>query len=73
VVPDNVEEFLNGLQQEILDVVAKYCWSLKFVRRPEREVPVVVIEDTDGKQTGVLEDNGAINYESCIVIREGHS
>lgn len=69
-VPHNVGDYLNDLQQEILRVVKKYDWSLKFVRRPEGEAPVVVIEDKEGKQVGVLEENGAINYESDIVIRE---
>ena len=68
-VPHNVEDYLNELQQNILHVIRQYDWSLKFVRRPEGEPPVVVIEDKEGKQVGVLEGNGAINYESDIVIR----
>lgn len=69
-IPDNVEEYLNDLQKEILGIVEKYDWSLKFVRRSISLPPVIVIEDKDGKEVGVLEDNGAINYESGIVIRE---
>ena len=69
-IPDNVEDYLNGLQQEILDKIGKYGWTLRFVRRPPNEEPIVVIEDKEGKEIGVLEKNGAINYESGIVIRE---
>jgi septum formation topological specificity factor MinE len=72
-IPDNVEDYLNELQQEILIVVGKYGWSLKFVRRSASKAPVIVIEDADGKTIGVLEENGAINYESGIVLREGNS
>lgn len=68
-IPDNVENYLNDLQRDILVVVEKYGWSLKFVRRSVSESPVIVIEDTGGKEIGVLEDNGAINYESDIVLR----
>ena len=69
-IPDNVEEYLNELQQAILLVVEKYDWTLKFVRRSLSESPVIVIEDKEGEKIGVLEENGAINYESGIIIRE---
>lgn len=68
-IPDNVEEYLNGLQQAILGTIKKYGWVLKFIRRSPGEGPTIVIEDKEGKEIGVLEDNGAINYESGIVIR----
>jgi len=69
-IPDSVAGYLNELQQAILGTVEKYGWRLKFVRRSISEPPVIVIEDKEGKEVGVLEDNGAINYESGIVIRE---
>lgn len=69
-IPDNVEDYLNDLQQAILGTIEKYGWTLKFVRRSINKPPVIVIEDKEGKEIGVLEDNGAINYESGIVIRE---
>ena len=69
-IPDNVGEYLNDLQQAILGTVEKYGWTLKFVRRSISEPPVIVIEDKAGEEVGVLEENGAINYESGIVIRE---
>ena len=69
-IPDNVEEYLNELQQAILGTIERYGWKLKFVRRSISKAPIIVIEDKEGKEIGVLEDNGAINYESGIVIRE---
>ena len=69
-VPENVDDYLNTLQREILTVVNKYNWNLKFIRRAAGKSPIIVIENKDGQQVGVLEDNGAINYESGIVIRE---
>lgn len=69
-IPDNVGDYLNDLQQEILEKINKYGWTLKFVRRTPNQPTIVVIEDKEGKEVGVLEDNGAINYESGIVIRD---
>jgi hypothetical protein len=69
-IPDNVEDYLNDLQRDILGVIEKHGWRLRFVRRSISKPPVIVIEDKEGQQVGVLEDNGAINYESGIVIRE---
>ncbi len=69
-IPDNVENYLNDLQQEILDKIEKHGWALKFVRRPPDSPPIIVIEDKKGKELGVLEEDGAINYESGILIRD---
>jgi hypothetical protein len=69
-VPDNVGDYLNNLQQEILDKIEQHGWTLKFVRRPPEDPPIIVIEDKKGKEIGVLEEDGAINYESGILIRD---
>lgn len=69
-IPENVEQYLNELQQAILGTIEKYGWTLKFVRRSIDGLTIIVIEDKDGEEIGVLEDNGAINYESGIMIRE---
>ncbi len=69
-IPDNVGDYLNDLQQEILDKIEKHGWTLKFVRRPPENPPVIVIENNKGKEIGVLEEDGAINYESGILIRD---
>jgi hypothetical protein len=69
-IPDNVEDYLNALQQEILEKLETHGWALKFVRRPPDSPPTIVIEDTKGKEIGVLEEDGAINYESGILIRD---
>lgn len=36
-IADNEKDCLNDLQKNILPVVEKYGWSLKFVRRSENE------------------------------------
>ena len=69
-IPVNVGDYLNDLQQEILDKISEHGWTLKFVRRPPDSPPTIVIEDKKGKEVGVLEEDGAINYDSGILIRD---
>ena len=69
LIPDNIGDYLNELQQVILLKINKFGWTLKFVRRPSGEEPTVVIEDQDGLKVGVMEAGGAINFETGILIR----
>lgn len=69
-IPDNVEDYLNDLQRVILEKINKFGWSLKFVRNTASDKPVIAIEDQDGKKVGVLEEDGNINFESDMEIRE---
>ncbi len=68
-IPDNVGDYLNELQQIILDKINKFGWTLKFVRRPASEKPMIVIVDEDGKKFGVMEEGGTINFLSGVAIR----
>ncbi|MCK4706078.1 MAG: hypothetical protein KAT90_11385 [Gammaproteobacteria bacterium] len=69
-VPDNIDDYLNDLQQVILEKINKFGWSLKFVRRQANEKPIVVIEDQDGKKVGVMKEDGEIDFETGIEIRD---
>ena len=68
-IPDNVEDYLNDLQKVILDKINKFGWSLKFVRRPSNEPPIIVIQDQDGKKIGVMQEDGEISFETGIELR----
>ena len=68
-IPDNVGDYLNELQQVILEKINKFGWTLQFVRRFSNEKPVIVIADNEGKKFGVMEEGGAINFLSGVVIR----
>ena len=68
-IPDNVDDYLNDLQKVILDKINKFGWSLKFVRRPSNEEPIVVIQDQDGKKIGVMKEDGEIDFETGIELR----
>ena len=69
-IPDNVEDYLNLFQQDVLGEIKENGWSLKFVRRSSGEQLTIVLENTVGHEIAVLEEDGEINYESGIMIRQ---
>ena len=69
-IPDNVDDYLNDLQKVILGKISKFGWSLKFVRRPDNEQPTIVIQDQDGKKIGVMLDDGGINFDTGLKLRD---
>ena len=69
-IPDNVEDYLNLFQQDVLGEIKENGWSLKFVRRTSGEQLTIVLENIVGHEIAVLEEDGEINYESGIMIRE---
>lgn len=68
-VPGNVEDYLNIFQQDALGEIKDNGWNLKFVRRSDSEQLTIVLESIAGQEVAVLEEDGEINYESGIVIR----
>ena len=69
-VPENAEELLNQLQILALRQMEGYGWRLQFIRRPLFQEPVPVVMDADGQKIGILEDDGRINLEPDIEVRE---
>ncbi len=69
-IPNNVEDYLNIFQMDALGTIKEHGWRLKFVRRSESEQLTIVLESIAGEEIAVLEEDGEINYESGIVIRE---
>ena len=68
-IPDNMGYYLNDLQQVILEKINKFGWSLKFIRRPSSENPVIVIQDQDCTKIGVMKEDGEINFGTGIEVR----
>ncbi|MEA2081013.1 MAG: hypothetical protein U9P00_14390 [Pseudomonadota bacterium] len=69
-VPDNATEMLNQLQILALRQIESFGWRLRFIRRPLFQDPVAVVADGDGVKIGILEEDGRINMQSDITIRE---
>ncbi len=69
-VPENAAELLNQLQILALRTMEGYGWHLQFIRRPLFQEPVPVVIDADGRKIGILEEDGRINMEPDIEVRE---
>jgi hypothetical protein len=69
-VPDNAAEMLNQLQLLALHKIEGFGWRLQFIRRPLFQDVVAVVVDSGGKKIGVLEEDGEINMNPDIEVRE---
>ena len=69
-IPDNMNDYLNDLQQMILNNIGRIGWSLSFIRRPAGELPIAVIGNEENNNVCVLEESGSVNFETGIMFRE---
>jgi hypothetical protein len=69
-VPDRLEEVLNEMQMLALHKIEGFGWQLRFVRKPLFQEPVPVVFSAEGDKIGVLEEDGRINMEADIQVRE---
>ena len=60
---------LNPAQQETLDGLERFGWTLKFVRRPLFQPSIPVVFDGDRKAFAVLEADGTLNEHPSFDIR----
>ena len=69
-VPDRPEEVLNQMQMRALRQIEGFGWRLGFVRKPLFQEPVPVVFSAEGDKIGILEQDGRINMEPDIELRE---
>ena len=69
-VPENLEETLNEEQIVTLRRMEAFGWELKFIRRPLFQDVLPVMFHTDSNQFGVLEDDGTLNMQRDLNVRE---
>lgn len=69
-IPDDVKNYLNNAQFSELHKIEGFGWRLIYIRRPIFQQPVVVVTDANGSSIGVLEEDGRLNLDPDIVIRE---
>ena len=69
-IPVNTRGYLNDLQLASLEKFERYGVYLKYIRRPLFQDPVVIVTDQDEKSVGVLSNDGNIDMESGIILRE---
>ena len=69
-VPDRLDEVLNEMQMRALHQLERFGWQLRFVRKPLFQEPVAAVFSAEGDKIGILEDDGRINMEPEIEVRE---
>ncbi|EIF42015.1 hypothetical protein DOK_16468 [gamma proteobacterium BDW918] len=69
-VPDNALSTLTDLQKIALRRIENFGWQLKFIRHPSFEPPLVVVENSTGVNIGVLEEDGGVNLNPQIILRD---
>jgi hypothetical protein len=69
-VPDRLEEVLNEMQMLALRQIEGFGWQLRFIRKPLFQEPVPVVFSAEGDKIGILEEDGRINMEPDIKLRE---
>ena len=69
-VPENLVDTLNEEQIFTLRRMEAFGWELKFIRRPLFQDVLPVMFHTDSNQFGVLEDDGTLNMQRDLNVRE---
>jgi hypothetical protein len=69
-VPDRLEEVLNEMQMLALRQIEGFGWQLRFIRKPLFQESVPVVFSAEGDKIGILEEDGRINMEPDIKLRE---
>jgi hypothetical protein len=68
-IPDNILELLTDMQLLALKRIENFGWTLKFVRRPLFQAPVVVVENATGMSIGVLDEDGEVDLQADLNVR----
>jgi len=69
-IPPNFRSYMNEAQQAELRTIEGFGWDLKFIRRPMFGESVVVVVSPDGGSIGVLEEDGRLNLDPDIDMRD---
>jgi hypothetical protein len=68
-MPDILKTELNPDQRETLGELEKFGWELRFVRHDPEQRPVPVIFDSEHAKFAVLDQDGSLDEEAFIDIR----
>lgn len=68
-VPDNIEDWLNDVQLQMLRKIEVLGFTLIFMRRPVRQDPIPIVINNNGNKIGVLEKDGRLNTDVDIAMR----
>lgn len=69
-IPENSRDLLTDGQLQSLKRMENFGWSLKFIRRPRCQPPIVVIENPVGTSIAVLAEDGRLDIRPQITLRD---
>lgn len=69
-IPDNLGDTLNKSQLFSLPILERFGWELQFVRRSQSSKAVPIVCNTEGTMIGVLEDDGRLNLQVDVQVRD---
>jgi len=69
-IPADYQRLLTSSQLQALRSIENFGWSLKFIRREGRDIPLPVIKGADGKSIGVIDEDGNLDMNPKIIIRD---
>ena len=71
-IPANFQEMLTPAQLATLQKIESYGGELWFIRHPlfQDIVPVVRCSKTEDCKTAIIEEDGSLNKEHGLVIRD---
>lgn len=69
-IPRNLGKYLNEQQLNALDAIEKFGWAIAFIRRPLFQQAKVFVVNRVGKRFGILLEDGSLDQEGEMHIRE---
>jgi hypothetical protein len=69
-LPDVLKSELNPDQRDTLGELEKFGWELRFVRHDPEQRPVPVIFDAEHEKFAVLDQDGSLDEQAFIDIRD---
>jgi hypothetical protein len=69
-IPSNYKKYMNEDQQDQLRNIEGFGWKLFFIRRPSFCDPTIVVCNQEGDSVGVLEEDGRLNLDPNIIVRD---
>lgn len=69
-VPEDLPDFLSQQQLFAYHGMERFGWYIKFIRRPLFQRPVCILSNPEGTVLAILEDDGTINQQHDLTIRD---
>jgi hypothetical protein len=68
-IPADLHNVLTENQFLAVQSIESFGWSLRFVRREGKALPIVVVSNPTGQTLGILEEDGRLNLQHNMKFR----